>query len=83
MAELSLQGRSERLANIIALDREEIELHQAELTLQLAGAVEHKITRHIEVIPPLLAQIAFELSMRDSEAESRAQNGHELVAAAV
>lgn len=81
MAELSLHGRSERLSDIISLDRAEIEMHQVELMRQLAEARECNITRQVEAIRPLLAQIAFELSMRDAEDGERMQNEPELVGA--
>ena len=68
MAEvLSLYGRKERLSDATDLTTDELRTHQQELEAQLAVAQERRIVRWQETIPPMLARIALELSMRTDE----------------
>ena len=64
MAELSLQGRSERISDALILTTEELEGHQRDLAAQRFDAVEMGIYRQVEVIDKLLGRIGFELGKR-------------------
>ena len=65
MAELSLQGRSERISDAMILTTEELGRHQRELMAHRADAVEKGIARQITEIDKMLGRIGFEMSMRN------------------